>query len=83
MYATILLFQFSASWNLLQFYIILITRIIVFNILLFKLQVFATVQGFEIILPDKATMEHILVPAVEALSRKDMKGTQYLFGIAL
>lgn len=40
-------------------------------------------QGFEVVPPDKATMEHIVVPAVEALSRKDIEGAQNLFRIAL
>lgn len=29
-------------------------------------------QGFEVVLPDKATMEHTVIPAIEAVSRKDM-----------
>lgn len=33
--------------------------------------------------PDKATMEHTLVPAMEALKRKDNEGAQNLFRIAL
>lgn len=40
-------------------------------------------EGFEVILPDKATVEHTLIPAVEALSRKDIEGAQNLFRIAL
>ncbi|KAG8388289.1 hypothetical protein BUALT_Bualt02G0110100 [Buddleja alternifolia] len=40
-------------------------------------------EGFEVILPDKATIEHTLIPAVEALSRKDYEGAQNLFRIAL
>ncbi|KAL3511867.1 hypothetical protein ACH5RR_024584 [Cinchona calisaya] len=40
-------------------------------------------EGFEVVLPDKATMEHIVVPAVEAVSRKDTEGAQNLFRIAL
>ncbi|KAK4413914.1 putative protein in pnlA 3'region [Sesamum alatum] len=40
-------------------------------------------EGFEVVLPDKATMEHTVIPAVEALSRKDFEGAQNLFRIAL
>ncbi|XAR67758.1 Aspartate racemase [Bertholletia excelsa] len=40
-------------------------------------------QGFEVVLPDKATMEHTVIPAVEALNRKDMEGAQNLLRIAL
>ncbi|KAI3463386.1 hypothetical protein Pfo_020049 [Paulownia fortunei] len=40
-------------------------------------------EGFEVIMPDKATMEHTVIPAVEALSRKDFEGAQNLFRIAL
>ncbi|KAL3528846.1 hypothetical protein ACH5RR_008168 [Cinchona calisaya] len=40
-------------------------------------------EGFEMVLPDKATLEHTVVPAVEALSRKDTAGAQNLFRIAL
>ncbi|KAL6559833.1 hypothetical protein OROGR_004950 [Orobanche gracilis] len=40
-------------------------------------------EGFEVILPDKATTEHIVIPAVEALNRKDFEGAQNLFRIAL
>lgn len=40
-------------------------------------------EGFEVVLPDKATMEHTLVPAMEALKRKDKEGAQNLFRIAL
>ncbi|XP_060205116.1 uncharacterized protein LOC132632972 [Lycium barbarum] len=40
-------------------------------------------EGFEVVLPDKATMEHTVIPAVEALSRKDIEGAQNLFRIAL
>ncbi|KZV54792.1 hypothetical protein F511_04414 [Dorcoceras hygrometricum] len=41
------------------------------------------IEGFEVILPDKATMEHAVIPAVEALKRKDTEGAQNLFRIAL
>ncbi|KAL0425090.1 UNVERIFIED_CONTAM: hypothetical protein Sradi_1043800 [Sesamum radiatum] len=40
-------------------------------------------QGFEVVLPDKATMEHTVIPALDALSRKDFEGAQNLFRIAL
>ncbi|XP_057967192.1 uncharacterized protein LOC131157224 [Malania oleifera] len=40
-------------------------------------------QGFEVVLPDKATMEHIVIPAMEALNRKDMEGARNLLRIAL
>ncbi|XP_068648803.1 uncharacterized protein [Aristolochia californica] len=40
-------------------------------------------QGFEVVLPDKATMEHTVIPAIEALSRKDMEGAGNLLRIAL
>lgn len=40
-------------------------------------------EGFEVVVPDKATMEHTVVPAVEALSRKDIEGAQNLLRIAL
>lgn len=41
------------------------------------------VQGFEVVLLDKATEEHTLVPAVEALNRKDMEGARNLLRIAI
>ncbi|CAN4086374.1 unnamed protein product [Withania somnifera] len=40
-------------------------------------------EGFEAVLPDKATMEHTVIPLVEALNRKDIEGAQNLFRIAL
>lgn len=40
-------------------------------------------QGFEVVLPDKATMEHTVDPAVEALNKKDVEGAQTLLRIAL
>ncbi|KAL2243445.1 uncharacterized protein LOC105157533 [Sesamum indicum] len=40
-------------------------------------------EGFEVVLPDKATVEHTVIPAVEALKRKDFEGAQNLFRIAL
>ena len=33
--------------------------------------------------PDKATMEHTVIPAIEALKRKDMEGACNLLRIAL
>jgi hypothetical protein len=35
------------------------------------------------VLPDKATMEHTIIPAIEALDRNDMEGAQNLLRIAL
>lgn len=40
-------------------------------------------QGFEVVLPDRATMEHTVIPAIEALNRKDMEGACNLLRIAL
>ncbi|GJX05005.1 probable amino-acid racemase [Tanacetum coccineum] len=40
-------------------------------------------QGFEVILPDKATMEHTIIPSTEAKSRKDIEGAQNLLRIAI
>ncbi|XP_042498118.1 broad specificity amino-acid racemase RacX [Macadamia integrifolia] len=40
-------------------------------------------QGFEVVLPDKDTMEHCVIPAIEALSRKDLEGARNLLRIAL
>lgn len=40
-------------------------------------------QGFEVVLLDKATEEHILVPAVDALQRKDIEGARNLLRIAI
>ncbi|XP_057958738.1 uncharacterized protein LOC131151511 [Malania oleifera] len=40
-------------------------------------------EGFEVVLPDKATMEHAVIPAIEATNRKDMEGAQNLLRIAL
>ncbi|XP_050373844.1 uncharacterized protein LOC126791430 isoform X2 [Argentina anserina] len=40
-------------------------------------------EGFEVVLPDKATMEHTVIPAIEALNRKDIEGSQNLLRIAL
>lgn len=40
-------------------------------------------QGFEVVVPDKATMEHTVIPATEAFNRKDMEGARNLLRIAL
>lgn len=40
-------------------------------------------EGFEVVLPDTATMEHTVIPATEALSRKDMEGASNLLRISL
>lgn len=40
-------------------------------------------EGFEVVLPDKATTERIMIPAIEALRRNDMEGAQNLLRIAL
>ncbi|KAI5416278.1 uncharacterized protein LOC127073578 [Lathyrus oleraceus] len=40
-------------------------------------------QGFEVVLLDKETEEHILIPAVEALQRKDIEGARNLLRIAI
>ncbi|GKE27301.1 probable amino-acid racemase, partial [Tanacetum coccineum] len=40
-------------------------------------------EGFEVILPDKATMEHTIIPSTEAKSRKDIEGAQNLLRIAI
>ncbi|EEF44762.1 uncharacterized protein LOC8282299 [Ricinus communis] len=40
-------------------------------------------EGFEVVLPDKATMEHTIIPAIGALNRKDMEGARNLLRIAL
>lgn len=40
-------------------------------------------QGFEVVFLDKATVEHTMIPALEALTRKDFEGAQNLFKIAL
>ncbi|KAM5578837.1 hypothetical protein ABKV19_008914 [Rosa sericea] len=40
-------------------------------------------EGFEVVLPDKATMEHTVIPAIEAFNRKDIEGSQNLLRIAL
>ncbi|KAH7652157.1 Asp/Glu/hydantoin racemase protein [Dioscorea alata] len=40
-------------------------------------------QGFEVMVPDKATMEHTVIPAMEAYHRKDIEGARNLLRIAL
>ncbi|KAK1364060.1 putative Racemase and epimerase [Heracleum sosnowskyi] len=40
-------------------------------------------EGFDVVLPDKATMEHTIDPAIEALTKKDVEGAQTLLRIAL
>ncbi|EEF37901.1 racemase and epimerase, acting on amino acids and derivatives, putative [Ricinus communis] len=40
-------------------------------------------QGFEVVLPDKATTDHILIPAIEALRRRDIEGAQNLLRVAI
>lgn len=40
-------------------------------------------EGFEVVLPDRATMEHTVIPATEALNRKDMEGACNLLRVAL
>lgn len=40
-------------------------------------------QGFEVVLPDDATMEHIVVPAIWALQSNDIEGARILLRIAL
>lgn len=40
-------------------------------------------EGFEVVLPDRATMEHTVIPATEALNRKDMEGACNLLRISL
>lgn len=40
-------------------------------------------QGFEVVLPDKPTMEHAVLPAMEALKKKDIQGAQNLLRISI
>lgn len=40
-------------------------------------------QGFEVVLPDKPTMEHAVLPAMESLKKKDIEGAQNLLRIAI
>ncbi|KAK7349147.1 hypothetical protein VNO77_06283 [Canavalia gladiata] len=39
--------------------------------------------GFEVVLPDRATMEGTMIPAIEALNRKNMEGAYNLLRVAL
>ncbi|XP_044471678.1 aspartate racemase-like isoform X3 [Mangifera indica] len=40
-------------------------------------------QGFEVVLPDAATMEHIIIPIIETMNRGDIEGAQNLLRIAI
>ena len=40
-------------------------------------------QGLEVVLPDKETMEHILIPAIDAMHKRDIEGAQNLLRIAV
>lgn len=40
-------------------------------------------QGFEVVLPDQAAMQHIVIPAIEALKRRDTEGARNLLRIAI
>ncbi|KAI3877524.1 hypothetical protein MKX03_030634 [Papaver bracteatum] len=40
-------------------------------------------EGFEVVLPDKRAMEHTIIPAIEALTRKDIEGARNLLRVAL
>ncbi|KAL3532362.1 hypothetical protein ACH5RR_005883 [Cinchona calisaya] len=40
-------------------------------------------QGFEVVLPDKPTMEHIIIPAIEALHKRDIEGARNLLRVAI
>ncbi|ESR64218.1 Aspartate-glutamate racemase family [Citrus sinensis] len=40
-------------------------------------------QGFEVVLPDKATMEHVIIPTIEALNHRDMEGARNLLRIGI
>ncbi|KDP37116.1 hypothetical protein JCGZ_06172 [Jatropha curcas] len=40
-------------------------------------------EGFEVVLPDKATMDHTVIPAIDPLNRKDIEGARNLLRIAL
>ncbi|KAL3535834.1 hypothetical protein ACH5RR_004295 [Cinchona calisaya] len=40
-------------------------------------------QGFEVVLPDKPTMEHMILPAIEALNKKDIEGARNLLRVAI
>ena len=40
-------------------------------------------QGFEVVLPDNPTTEHIIIPAFEALNQKDIEGARNLLRVAI
>ncbi|KAL9258348.1 Aspartate racemase-like protein [Drosera capensis] len=40
-------------------------------------------EGFEVVPPDKATMEHIVNPAIEAMHKRDMEGARNLLRVAI
>ncbi|KAE7998846.1 hypothetical protein FH972_003347 [Carpinus fangiana] len=40
-------------------------------------------QGFEVVLPDQASMQHIVLPAIEAMNRRDIEGARNLLRIAI
>ncbi|KAM5547867.1 hypothetical protein ABKV19_002032 [Rosa sericea] len=40
-------------------------------------------QDFEVVVPDKATMEHVVTPAIETLKRRDLEGARNLLRIAV
>ncbi|KAJ0031065.1 hypothetical protein Pint_13039 [Pistacia integerrima] len=40
-------------------------------------------QGFEVVLPDTATKEHIIIPIIETMNRGDMEGARNLLRIAI
>ncbi|KAG6537519.1 uncharacterized protein LOC122034884 [Zingiber officinale] len=40
-------------------------------------------RGFEVVFPDKETMEHMVIPAMEAFERKDMEGARNLVRISI
>ncbi|KAJ9692581.1 hypothetical protein PVL29_011572 [Vitis rotundifolia] len=39
--------------------------------------------GFEVVVPNRPTMEHTVIPVIESLNRKDMEGARNLLRIAL
>lgn len=40
-------------------------------------------QGFEAVVPDKATMDHTVIPAIEVVKKGDMEGARNLLRIAI
>ncbi|KAM1061733.1 hypothetical protein ACFX13_026774 [Malus domestica] len=40
-------------------------------------------QGFDVVVPDKQTMEHLVIPTIEAIKRRDMEGARNLLSIAV